>query len=220
MTFFDRLQKETVAERESLLRVPQIVDGMRGAISRASYIAYLEQAYHHVKHTLPLLMTAGGRVPAEKEWLRRGFAEYIKEETGHEDWILSDIRHAGGDSEAVRKSKPGLPAELMVAYAYDLVMRRNPVALLGMVFVLEGTSTALAIHAAEALQKTLQLDKNSFSYLLSHGALDISHMQFYEKTVNKITDPVDQQDIIDAARVFFKLFADMFRSLPHERTEG
>jgi long-chain acyl-CoA synthetase len=216
MSFYERLQKETTGERDALYRVPQIVDGMRGAISRENYIAYLAQAYHHVKHTLPLLMAAGSRIPAEKEWLRRVFAEYIGEETGHEEWILNDIRLAGGNAEAVRAGVPSLPVELMTAYAYDLVMRRNPIGFFGMVFVLEGTSTALATHAAEAIRQSLNLQKDCFSYLLSHGSLDVGHMQFFEKNMNRITDPIDQRDIIHTAKVIYHLFAEMFRSIPHE----
>ena len=219
MSFYERLQQETANERAALYSVPQIVDGMQGLISRESYLAYLEQAYHHVKHTLPLLMAAGSRIPPEKEWLRRGFAEYIKEETGHEDWILNDIRNAGGDAEAVRQSTPSLPVELMTSYAYDLVMRRNPIGFFGMVFVLEGTSTALAIYAAKAIQKSLHLHEDCFSYLLSHGSLDINHMLFFEKTVNQITDPKDQEAIIHTARVIYHLFAEMFRAIPHERAK-
>lgn len=215
MTFFETLQKETAKEREALYQVPLIQDGLQGNISRETYIAYLGQAYHHVKHTLPLLMAAGSRMPENKEWLRRVFAEYIEEETGHEEWILNDIRHAGGAAETVRHEMPMLQTELMVSYAYDTVMRKNPVGFLGMVFVLEGTSTALATHAAEAIQKSLGLKKNCFSYLLSHGSLDIGHMKFFETNVNKITDKEDQRAIIHMAKVIFRLFADMFSAIPH-----
>ena len=119
----------------------------------------------------------------------------------------------------MRISDPSLPVELMTSYAYDLVMRRNPVGFLGMVFVLEGTSIALATHAAEAIQTSLHLKKECFSYLLSHGSLDVKHMQFFEKTVNQITDQSDQQDIIHTARIIYHLFAEMFRSIPHEHTK-
>ena len=219
MNFFDRLQKETETERATLYSVPQIMDGMQGHITREAYIAYLTQAYQHVKHTLPLLMAAGSRVPPEKEWLRRSFAEYIEEEIGHEEWILNDIRLAGGDEQAAKLAHPSLPVELMTSYAYDLVTRRNPIGFFGMVFVLEGTSTALATHAAEAIQRSLNLKKDCFSYLLSHGSIDVSHMQFFERTMNTITDPADQQDIIHTARVIYHLFAEMFRAIPHERAQ-
>ena len=216
MSFFAKLQKETVAEREALYGVQLIADSLRGDITRETYIEYLTQAYHHVRHTLPLLMAAGSRVPQEKEWLRRSFAEYIAEEIGHEEWILNDIKNSGGDAEKAKTSEPLLPVDIMISCAYDCVMRRNPVGFLGMVFVLEGTSTALALKAADKLQEALGLPKKCFSYLLSHGALDVEHMQFFEKTVNQIVDEKDQQDIIRVARVMYQLFADMFRAIAHK----
>ena len=215
MTFFERLTQETEAERAALFSVPLIVDALSGRISRATYIAYLTQAYHHVKHTLPLLMAAGSRMPEDKEWIRRSFAEYVEEEVGHEEWILNDIRSAGGDAEAARRSKPSLPTELMTAYAWDTVMRRNPVGFFGMVFVLESTSTAQATHAADALMASLKLPKSAFTYLASHGSLDIKHMNFFEETVNRLDDAKDQSDIIHVAKVIYHLFADMFRGIPH-----
>lgn len=217
MSFFERLQRETEAERNALYAVPVVRDGVAGNISRETYIAYLQEAYHHVKHTLTLLMLAGGNMPPEKEWLKPVFAEYIGEETGHEQWILNDIKNAGGNADKAAASRPCLPSELMVSYAYDTVQRRNPVGFFGMVFVLEGTSIALATQAADAIAAKLGLGKNCFSYLSSHGSLDTKHMAFFEKTMNRITDPQDQEDIIHTAKIIFGLFADMFRSIPHSQ---
>lgn len=215
MTFFERLTAETETERAALFSVPLILDAMAGRVTRETYIAYLTQAYHHVKHTLPLLMAAGSRMPEEKEWIRRGFAEYIEEEVGHEEWILNDINAAGGDSEAARHATPSFATELMTAYAWDTVSRRNPVGFFGMIFVLESTSAAQATHAAEALQASLKLPKSAFTYLTSHGALDLKHMKFFERTINKMQDAKDQADIIHVAKVIYRLFADMFRSIPY-----
>ena len=60
-TFFERLTDETESERQELSRIPQITDALRGAISQETYLAFLEQAYHHVKYTVPLMMAAGSR---------------------------------------------------------------------------------------------------------------------------------------------------------------
>lgn len=219
MTFFERLQRETAAERNALYAVPLVADALKGAVARESYIAYLTEAYHHVRHTTPLLMTAGGRLTQEQNAIRKAFAEYIEEEIGHEEWILNDIAACGADKEAARHSCPNRATELMVAYAYDSVTRGNPVSFLGMVFVLEGTSTSLATHAAEVMMESLGLKRNCFSYLLSHGALDIEHMKFFEKLVNTIDSKEDQQAIIHMAKIMFGLFADMFRSIPHAAQE-
>lgn len=213
MSFFQRLVAETEADRQALYAIPFIQDGVAGNVSLEDYIAFLSQAYHHVKHTVPLLMACGAKLPADQSWLLKAVGEYIEEEMGHEEWILNDIRHCGGDAEAVRHGRPLPATELMVAYAHDMINRVNPIGFFGMVYVLEGTSVALASQAAEKIQKKLALPTKAFSYLTSHGALDVSHIGFFEGLMNRIDDSEDQQQIIHCAKMFFKLYGDIFRSL-------
>lgn len=213
MSFYERLADETASERNYLLSSPVVNNSLRGDVSLTSYLAFLGQAYHHVRHTTPLLMTLGGRLPERLAWLRRPVADYIDEEIGHEEWILDDIAAAGGDVDAVRQSRPDLPAELMVAYAYDLINRGNPAAFFGMVFVLEGTSVALALLAADRIQQALKLPDTAFSYLRSHGTLDQEHTRHLAELLERMT-PNDQADVVRSARVFFKLYAAIFRALP------
>lgn len=215
MKFFDRLVKETEAERASLHAVPQIKEALQGEITREAYIAYLEQAYQHVKHTVPLMMAAGSRLPDSKEFIREALVEYVEEEVGHQEWILNDIAATGGDAEAARNAEPNDATDLMVSYAYDFVTRKNPVGFFGMVFVLEGTSTQLATGASETLKNALGLTAKSFTYLHSHGALDLEHMSFFEKLMNQIDDEDDQQAIIKMAKRMYILFGNVFRSIPN-----
>jgi pyrroloquinoline quinone (PQQ) biosynthesis protein C len=213
MSVYETLLNATREQREALLNLPLLQAGARGEVSLEAYIAFLTEAYHHVKHTTPLLMTCGGRLPESYEWLRDGMAEYIEEELGHQEWILNDIRACGADADAVRRGKPGAATELMVAYAYDMIQRVNPIGFLGMVLVLEGTSTAIASQAGVAIQQSLGLDKKAFTYLSSHGALDIEHTAFYETLVNRISDPDDLQTLIHSANMFYRLYGDIFREL-------
>lgn len=217
MTFYERLQKETAPARAALYQVPQLADGLRGDISRETYIAYLTEAYHHVKHTVRFLMAMGARLPEEKKWLHDAIAEYIEEEKGHEEWILNDIAAAGGDKEAARAASPNLETQVLVAYNYDYIARKNPVGFLGMVFMLESTSTQIASAGADAIMAGLQLPKSAFTYLYSHGALDIEHLKFFEILVNKISDEEDQAAIIEVAQNTFRLFAGLLGAVPHKR---
>ncbi len=221
MTVYQTLLQATEQERAELLSLPLIVQGAKGQISLATYVGFLIQAYHHVKHTTPLLMTCGGRLPTHYEWLRTAIGEYIEEEMGHQEWVLNDIAECGGDKEAVRAGKTlstsaSVATEVMVAYAYDMINRVNPIGFFGMVLVLEGTSTAVATQAGETLMTSLNLPKKAFSYLLSHGSLDISHVSFYESLVNQITDANDQAMLIHSAKVFYKLYGDIFRTIESE----
>lgn len=220
MSFSVELRSATEPDRQRLLAAPIITDCLAGRVGRDSYRAFLTEAYHHVKHTVPLLMACGARLPERLDWLRGGVAEYIGEELGHEHWILADLREAGFDAAAARAAPPSPETELMVAYAYDTVQRGNPVGFFGMVLVLEGTSVNLATRAAEALQESLGLPKQAFSYLLSHGSLDIGHVDFYQKLMNRLDDADDQASVVHAARVFYRLYGDIFRSLPLPQPEA
>ena len=212
--FFDQLQTQTQPAREQFMQIEQLVRGASGDIPLTVYIAYLIQAYHHVKHTVPLLMACGSRLPVEKEWLRAAIAEYIEEENGHQEWILNDIKACGGNPEAHRYGMPNPATELMVSYAYDTIQRGNPVGFFGMVLVLEGTSVQLATHAAETMRESLNLPASAFSYLSSHGSLDVSHMDFFRSLMSRLEDKDDQQAVIHMANMMYRLYGDVFRSIP------
>lgn len=59
MSFYQLLQRETAVDREKLLSAPVIEACRCGNINAEMYIAFLTQAFYHVSHTVPLLMTAG-----------------------------------------------------------------------------------------------------------------------------------------------------------------
>ena len=177
-------------------------------------MAFLTEAYYHVRETIPLLMACGSRLGPKHRWLQDAITEYIEEERGHDRWILSDIAASGADAVAVEQGMPRLATELMVSYAWDSVLRKNPVSFFGMVLVLEGTSVNLATPMGQLIQHKLGLPEKAMSYLYSHGSLDQEHIQFFRKLMDQLTDADDQAAVIHMARVMFRLYGDMFRSLP------
>jgi heme oxygenase len=216
MNFYQQLQHATATDHALLVSAPIVSAAMQGRVNRGQYLQFLGRAFHHVKHTVPLLMACGARLPDDQEWLRGAVAHYVEEEIGHHEWILNDVKAAGGDAEAVRRSTPDVDTEVLVAYAYDTVMRRNPVGLFGMVYVLEGTSVALASNAAGALGRALDLPPSAFSYLSSHGALDVTHLGDFEALVNRLDRPADQAAIVHCAKVVFGLYGNVLRGIAHE----
>jgi pyrroloquinoline quinone (PQQ) biosynthesis protein C len=214
MSFHDRLLASTAEARAALVATPIIERTLRGEVTLPSYLAFLTEAYHHVRHTVPLLTACKAGLPRRLSWLAAELDHYIAEESGHDEWILDDIAAAGGDAGSVRRGAPGPAAELMVAYAFDTIARGNPVGFFGMVLVLEGTSVALALHAADRIQQALGLPDAAFSYLRSHGELDREHTAHFARLMDFINEPDDQQAIVHAARMFYRLYGDVFRSLP------
>ncbi len=211
--FRQQLQIRTESQRDFLLQSPLIQAALEGQISRGLYVAFLTQAWHHVRQTVPLLMALGGHLPDRLAHFRPQVADYVNEEMGHDEWILADIAAAGGDRQAVLASLPDVATDAMIGYAWDVVLRRNPVGLFGMVHVLEGTSVALAVRAADAIQRSLGLPDQAFTYLRSHGALDVEHVQHLAGILASLREPEDQQAVIQGARTVYWLYGHMFRGL-------
>jgi pyrroloquinoline quinone (PQQ) biosynthesis protein C len=212
VSFYDRLIDETERERIAFTSIPLIGETLRSGASRELYIDFLTQAYHHVKHTFPELALAASRTTDET--YQDALVEYMAEERGHEKWILDDIAAMGGDAAAVRDGVPGIACQVMVGYTYYAIEWISPYAVLGSVHVLEGMSTLLADKAANAIQSSLgSRGKEGFSYLRSHGALDIEHVAFFKKLANAITDAGIQQIVIDASKVFYRLYGDIYHEL-------
>ncbi len=213
MTFHEQLARATAPDRDFLLAAPVIQRALAGDVTRELYVAFLTQAYHHVRHTVPLLMAVGSRLPDRHAWLQESILHYLEEETGHDEWILNDIARAGGDRAAAAASEPSVATEAMVAYAYDTVMRRNPIGFFGMVHVLEGTSVALALNAADRIQATLGLPVTAFTYLRSHGELDKQHINDLGAILERLADEEDRRAVIRCARGIYWLYGNVFRGL-------
>jgi acyl-CoA synthetase (AMP-forming)/AMP-acid ligase II len=210
--FFVTLEAQTVRERLAFLSIPQVRAGLTGAIDRAAYLAYLAQAWHHVRHTVPLMQAARARLVDRPELVAL-LDDYIAEESGHDEWILSDIAMAGGGAEAVRHGAPAPATKAMVDHAYERIANDNPVGLLGMVYVLESVSVALASRGAAAVAERLGLPPAAFTYLTSHGALDQDHLAFFASAVNALDREADRAAITQMAKAMFGLFGAMFAGI-------
>ena len=79
---------------------------------------------------------------------------------------------------------------------------------------LEATQAHDLSLLAGSLKEGLGLPPQAFSYLTSHGSLDLEHMKFFEQLVNRIDNDADRTAVLHTAKVIYRLYADMFRSLP------
>lgn len=213
MRFDEVLASRTQSERQYLLSAPVIGTALRGHLSLETYVTFLTQAYQHVRHTVPLMMAVGARLPERVAWLREDILHYIEEEQGHDQWILNDIEACGGDPRVAASSAPHVATETMVAYAYDMVMRCNPIGFFGMVHVLEGTSASLALQAADAIAAALKLPPRAMTYLRSHGQLDQEHTQHLAGILNRLEEQTDREAVVRCARAIYWLYGNVFRSL-------
>ena len=212
MSFYEQLIAETAESRDAFLSIPLVRSTIRNGASRKLYLDFLAEAFHHVKHTFPLLALAASRTPDQR--YQDALVEYMEEERGHEKWILNDIRAVGGDADRVRDGQGGPACRIMVAYAYYAIEHISPYAFLGSVHVLEGISVLLADQVADAMKASLGLESDTgFTYLRTHGSLDTEHVAFFRTLVDGFSDRKTQRIIIDNARIFYRLYGSILHDL-------
>ena len=73
MSFYDTLLQETQAARDAFFSIPIVLEAAQNGVDRDLYIAYLTEAYHHVKHTCPLLAHALAHCPKGDRTYRSAF---------------------------------------------------------------------------------------------------------------------------------------------------
>lgn len=213
MTAYQTLLEQTAAARRQFTELSLIQTVLQHGASKALYLDFLGQAYHHVKNTAPLLALAASRCAPADALYQSALFEYLEEERGHELWILEDIQALGGDAEAVSGDKPRLPCKVMIGHAYYLVDRVSPYGLLGMIHVLEGMAVALASKAVSALRTSFpDSGADGFKYLTTHSDLDVQHTEFFENLINRI-EVGHLPLVVETATDFYKLYGDIFRDL-------
>jgi hypothetical protein len=72
----------------------------------------------------------------------------------------------------------------------------------------------LADQLADAVKRSLgAMGDAGFSYLRSHGAIDVEHTALFRNLINGFEDRETQDLIIEATRVMYRLYGAIFEDL-------
>jgi hypothetical protein len=63
------------------------------------------------------------------------------------------------------------------------------------------------------MRGALGLPASAFTYLTSHGSLDQQHVRAFAGLVERLGEE-DRADVAHVARLMYRLYGDIFRSLP------
>ena len=213
MGFHHQLSAATRPLQDALFELPFAREALAGRLAREEYAAFLAEAWHVGRHVPGLLSTAAARLPDRHAWLRPDFARAADGQFGRDELILSDLEHAGGDPRVVRLSDPGPQAEVLVAYAWDLVLRREPVGLLGLQHVLAFSGVRGASRAADNLRLALDLPAEAFRFLQSHGTAGLPRVDRLAALLDRIDDAGDRRFIGHVVEVSYRLAAEVLQGL-------
>ena len=212
MSFFISLVELTDASRRELEAIPKVRAMLDKGLTLGEYRAFLHDLFHIVWHFCPVMAAAASRCDDRYSDVRMELYERITEEKGHEAWVLEDIRAMGGD-EAGAAAPASAPTQAMIAFNYYAAERVHPCSVVGMLYTLEVISSVYGGRVAEAIARSLGRDaaKGGFRFLGSHAAMDLDHMASLNRLVKTIGEPSAQAAIVNATRVNFHQFGQLFR---------
>jgi pyrroloquinoline quinone (PQQ) biosynthesis protein C len=168
---------------------------------------YLTEAYHYVKHSTRLLAAAAGRLPPANRALFDRFITHSREESGHDDWLLRDLRALGANVESVIGSSPLPETEALFALQYYWIEHETPLALLGYIYALETLGSGSAAQLGGTLKRALKIEDDCISFLTGHGVDDVDHVEKLRRLLNQhITLKQDEVLIIRSAIATLKFY--------------
>jgi pyrroloquinoline quinone (PQQ) biosynthesis protein C len=213
MSFFITLVEMTDASRRDLELIPKVHSMINHGLTLAEYRGFLHDLYHIVWHFCPVMSAAAARCDDRFRDVRYDLYERIEEEKGHDSWVLEDIEALGGDVRAVRETPPSPPAQAMIAFNYYASDRVHPCSVLGMLYMLEVVSSVYGGRVSDSIARALgrNVEDGGFKFLSSHATLDLDHMAKLNRLVKTIDDAGAQNAIVNATRVNFHQFGQLFR---------
>ncbi|AUA55788.1 PQB biosynthetic 3-oxoacyl-[acyl-carrier-protein] synthase III [Achromobacter spanius] len=168
------------------------------------------------------------------KWMREGAASLTEqyaplaalidmhagEEQNDFQILFQDYRTAGGavdNIDALRRNPGG---EALNAYLHGLAATRDPIGLLGAIYIIEGTGQRIVSALLPLLKASLKLPPDAFRFLEYHGHNDEHHLARWLSAVELALDCDEdgraEQRIVDTARRTAALYLMQF----HHVMEG
>lgn len=213
MSFFISLVELTDASRRELETIPKVHAMIHHGLTLTEYRAFLHDLFHIVWHFCPVMSAAAARCDDRFREVRMDLYERIQEEKGHEAWVLDDIKAMGGEAAMAMDTPPSPPAQAMIAFNYYAADRVHPCSVLGMLYTLEVVSSVYGGRVADSIARAIgrDVDAGGFRFLSSHATMDVEHMAKLNRLVKTIDDAGAQEAIVNATRVNFHQFGQLFK---------
>lgn len=169
------------------------------------YARYLLDLHGIVRASVPVMEAAlaCARTRPPDDGVAARLAEYlephVREERGHDEWLLDDLRVLGHEPQDVLGRIPSATVASLVGAQYYWIEHYHPVAVLGYLAVLEG-SPPEAEHI-EAVAARTGLPLASFNTMLKHARLDPYHRDDLDRFVDGLPLAPEHAAVIGVSAV-------------------
>jgi 3-oxoacyl-[acyl-carrier-protein] synthase-3 len=171
-------------------------------VSLSEYASFLLNLRQQVIEGSCWLARAGSHMDIEHFELRAALMKHAG--TEHRDYQMLEDNYCaiGGMRENILFGSKNVGSEALSAYLYQVSSQKNPIGLLGALFIFEGLGHGKAGYWANCLKETLNLDNSQVSFLAYHGENDEDHYEGLKKVLSlPFLTKQDYQDIVKVAKV-------------------
>lgn len=148
---------------------------------RELYPTYLITMHMIVRSAVPLMQAAieqaNARGPMDKLAVRLipYLTRHMKEESGHDIWLLEDLEATGSDTSEIFKYIPSQNVATLVGAQYYWLRHYHPISLIGHMVAIESYHPPTGF--ANRLCDLTGYPKEAFRAISKHETLDIFHKQ-------------------------------------------
>ncbi|WP_251864284.1 iron-containing redox enzyme family protein [Achromobacter sp. Marseille-Q4962] len=168
------------------------------------------------------------------KWMREGAASlsepyrplaalidtHAGEEQNDFEILFRDYRNAGGTAEDIDALRRNPGGEALNAYLHGLAATRDPIGLLGAIYIIEGTGQRIVPALLPLLKASLRLPPDAFRFLEYHGHNDEHHLARWLSAVELALDCDEdgraERRIVDTARRTAALYLMQFHHVMEE----
>lgn len=207
-----------------------------GTVSKEHLIGVYTEVWHCIQETPRALAAAGQTIaayasddpafagevyarfkgPIYAEMLKE-FREHVSEETGHDDWMLTDLVALGVPEERVRASSPGRAMNAYLAVLRHTARSQTPIGVWGQAYVLEGLTHTFWEPALKAIRaKSIIPNIDNAAYCVDgHVVADRGHRAEARRRLALLDDPRDQEALLFNARATMETWGNLTHELLH-----
>ena len=178
-----------------------------GAVTKDDYQQWMENWIPQVREGSVWMRTAIANLSTQFQ----GIQELIETHAGEEQFdfkiLYSDYKNAGG-TKAIDDLQRNAGGEELNTFMYEKARSKDPLGLLGGIFIIEGTGNKIIPTLLPFLKKHLGMQMNVFKFLEYHGENDVHHLERWANAVEMALtiQPDSYHDILATAKKVAELY--------------
>ncbi|QVQ25586.1 iron-containing redox enzyme family protein [Achromobacter deleyi] len=206
--------------RSRVWRTPVVRRLRNRQFETADYLNWMENWIPQVREGSKWMREGAASLSAQYAPLAALIDMHAGEEQNDFQILFQDYRNAGGAVDSIDALRRNPGGEALNAYLHGLAATRDPIGLLGAIYIIEGTGQRIVPALLPLLKASLKLPPDAFRFLEYHGHNDEHHLARWLSAVELALDCDEdgraEQRIVDTARRTAALYLMQF----HHVMEG